>query len=123
MKDLNKEITSCLFSKKKSYVINHDNKEWVYIKVDTIKESYLSGDCVFSKQDRILENGKFLLEIRNVIDFREATDMENYFFLHHYNAINYKRFTMSRINDILNSKTVSNETKQTVKKLKIYLDI
>lgn len=123
MKELKKEIKSSLFSKRKSYVINHDNKEWVYIKVDTIKDSYLSGDCVFSKQDRILENGKFLLEIRNVIDFREATDMENYFFLHHYNAINYKRFTMSRINDILNSETVSNETKQTVKKLKIYLDI
>lgn len=108
--------------KGKTYVFNYLDEEWVYMKIEELTSSYLVGPCVFSGRDSFLTRGEILIEKKDIVDFREATKMEDYFFLHHYNAINYKRFVFARLDDVVNSDKMK-EVKKEAERLKFFLDI
>ena len=117
------KINKYSFKRNKTYVVNHLDKEWVFIKPESLFENYMIGVAVFSKRDYILDRGQFPMEYKDIVDFREASDMENYFFIHHFNAINIKKFIFNRIDDKLKLEDVNTSGKKALYELRSFIEI
>lgn len=108
------------FIKGKTYVLNFMDQEYAYIKVEEIKPSFMAGEMAFSKtQEFSTDNSisQFHLWYKDIVDVREASKMEDFFFLHHFNAVNFKKIALRRIKE-LQERELSAETALTLVDLK-----
>jgi hypothetical protein len=105
------------FKKSGTYVLNFLDQEYAYIKVDEIRSSFLVGSMAFSKTKEFTTASNFHLWYKDIIDIREATKMEDFFFLHHYNAVCFKDITLSSIKEFQKGE-ISSETALTLVDLK-----